>query len=89
MSASPKGDGMNICDDSAVAEKTEGSDFYYQPTLGSIMADNDLVTHLTLCLLIFSCNIDIQVMVSRSQMVSRAENPQDILTILFTLAVWK
>lgn len=48
-----------------------------------------LVTHLTLCLLIFSCNIDIQAMVSKSQMVSRAENPQDIHIILFTLAVWK
>lgn len=51
---------MNICDDLAKVENTEGSIFNYQPTLRSIMAENDLVTHLTPWLLIFSCNIDIQ-----------------------------
>lgn len=60
INASPKGDGVNICDDFTKAEKMEGSIFYYQPTLRSIMEENYLVTHLTLWLLIFSCNVDIQ-----------------------------
>lgn len=80
MSASPKGDGMNICDDFPKAEKTEGSIFDYQPILRSIMAENYLVTHLTLWLLIFSCNIDIQAKYNL-RYTSRAENPQDIHTI--------
>lgn len=60
MSASPKGDGVNICDDFTKAEKTEGSIFYFQCILRSIKDENYLVTHLALWLLIFSCNIDIQ-----------------------------
>lgn len=88
MSASPKGDSVNICDDFAKAEKTEDSIFNYQPTLRSIMAENSLVTHLILWVLIFSCNRDIQAKYTISGSLQGWKSsgyPHHPLT----LAVWK
>ena len=59
-----EGESMNLCNTFAMAENIRGSGFshqFWRPTLRNIMAENDLVTHKTPWLLIFLCNIDMQV----------------------------